>query len=285
MIPAAEIRRMAGALGVDPARVDLDYTLGWMLCGLWRQPKVAEGWIFKGGTCLRKCYFPGYRFSEDLDFTLTHPITMDAARSIVDSAAQWVHQASGIDFTSRQLRAEGLPEDRGEPGHKLWVYYRGSLPMGGNPRSIQVHLSQDEQLAEPPELRPVDHPYTDAGEIGKNEVRCYSLTEVLAEKLRAMCGQRRFAIARDLYDVHELIRKGTSLHSAIRIFPAKCRVKGLVLPSDLLDTFDDRMEDFRLEWGRNLMALLPATDHIPFEDAWATCRAAIEAVAEREAGS
>jgi predicted nucleotidyltransferase component of viral defense system len=27
--------------------------------------------IFKGGTCLRKCYFPNYRFSEDLDFTST----------------------------------------------------------------------------------------------------------------------------------------------------------------------------------------------------------------------
>ena len=24
-----------------------------------------------GGTCLRKCYFPDYRFSEDLDFTAT----------------------------------------------------------------------------------------------------------------------------------------------------------------------------------------------------------------------
>ncbi|MBW6474015.1 MAG: nucleotidyl transferase AbiEii/AbiGii toxin family protein [Anaerolineaceae bacterium] len=25
--------------------------------------------VFKGGTCLRKCYFPDYRFSENLDFT------------------------------------------------------------------------------------------------------------------------------------------------------------------------------------------------------------------------
>jgi len=28
-------------------------------------------WAFKGGTCLKKCYFETYRFSEDLDFTLT----------------------------------------------------------------------------------------------------------------------------------------------------------------------------------------------------------------------
>ncbi|WP_394346518.1 nucleotidyl transferase AbiEii/AbiGii toxin family protein [Sphingobacterium psychroaquaticum] len=25
--------------------------------------------FFKGGTCLSKCYFPNYRFSENLDFT------------------------------------------------------------------------------------------------------------------------------------------------------------------------------------------------------------------------
>jgi predicted nucleotidyltransferase component of viral defense system len=29
--------------------------------------------VFKGGTCLRKCYFHDYRFSEDLDFTSVNP--------------------------------------------------------------------------------------------------------------------------------------------------------------------------------------------------------------------
>jgi hypothetical protein len=35
MIPAAEIQRIAGAAGVEPTRVDLDYALAWILCGLW----------------------------------------------------------------------------------------------------------------------------------------------------------------------------------------------------------------------------------------------------------
>ena len=68
MISAAEIQRTAGALRVEPTRVDLDYALGWVLRGLIAQPEVTTRWIFKGGTCLRKCYFEGYRFSEDLDF-------------------------------------------------------------------------------------------------------------------------------------------------------------------------------------------------------------------------
>jgi predicted nucleotidyltransferase component of viral defense system len=32
--------------------------------------EVTQNFIFKGGTCLKKCYFEDYRFSEDLDFTL-----------------------------------------------------------------------------------------------------------------------------------------------------------------------------------------------------------------------
>lgn len=36
-------------------------------------PECRDNLIFKGGTCLRKCYFEDYRFSEDLDFTAINP--------------------------------------------------------------------------------------------------------------------------------------------------------------------------------------------------------------------
>ncbi len=68
MISEAEIRRFAGQWSTDPMIVDLDYVLGCFL-SQWYQDKQALKMRFKGGTCLRKCYFPNYRFSEDLDFT------------------------------------------------------------------------------------------------------------------------------------------------------------------------------------------------------------------------
>ena len=71
MITEAEIRRLAARWQVDPMIPDLDYALSWFLAGLSKTLKARSGLRFKGGTCLRKCYFPGYRFSEDLDlFTL-----------------------------------------------------------------------------------------------------------------------------------------------------------------------------------------------------------------------
>ena len=71
MIRDAEIRRVAGAAGVEPRIVELDYALGWALRGIAGNEYLSGRLVFKGGTCLRKCYFPDYRFSEALDFTAT----------------------------------------------------------------------------------------------------------------------------------------------------------------------------------------------------------------------
>ncbi len=71
MIDRAEILAVATDLSLTPEVVEKDYVLGWLLAGIYAQPSLAESWVFKGGTCLKKCYFETYRFSEDLDFTLT----------------------------------------------------------------------------------------------------------------------------------------------------------------------------------------------------------------------
>jgi predicted nucleotidyltransferase component of viral defense system len=47
-----------------------DYVLGWILAGINGHAGLAESWVFKGGTCLKKGYFETYRFPEDLDFSL-----------------------------------------------------------------------------------------------------------------------------------------------------------------------------------------------------------------------
>ena len=39
-------------------------------CGESGRIPLSKSWVFKGGTCLKKCYIETYRFSEDLDFTV-----------------------------------------------------------------------------------------------------------------------------------------------------------------------------------------------------------------------
>ncbi len=67
MILRKEIRDKAIEWSVLPDIVDKDFVLGHFLAGL--SDYFSDFLVFKGGTCLRKCWFPGYRFSEDLDFT------------------------------------------------------------------------------------------------------------------------------------------------------------------------------------------------------------------------
>jgi hypothetical protein len=38
-----------------------DYVLAWLLAA--RATLGPTGWVFKGRTALRRCYFPGYRYS------------------------------------------------------------------------------------------------------------------------------------------------------------------------------------------------------------------------------
>ena len=70
MIDRSEILALAGETGLTPQVVEKDYVLGWLLSGIAENAELANTWVFKGGTCLRKCYYETYRFSEDLDFTV-----------------------------------------------------------------------------------------------------------------------------------------------------------------------------------------------------------------------
>lgn len=73
MIDKREIIDTATALGLTPHVVEKDHVLGWLLWGIRDHRAVGDRWAFKGGTCLKKCFFETYRFSEDLDFTLDDP--------------------------------------------------------------------------------------------------------------------------------------------------------------------------------------------------------------------
>ncbi len=56
--------------------IEKDYIISWILIGL-SENSLKNNLIFKGGTCLKKCFFLDYRFSEDLDFTLDSEISIE----------------------------------------------------------------------------------------------------------------------------------------------------------------------------------------------------------------
>lgn len=52
------------AAGLPHYVVEKDYALGHLLAAIAGEPLLREELVFKGATCLRKAYFPDYRFSD-----------------------------------------------------------------------------------------------------------------------------------------------------------------------------------------------------------------------------
>ena len=76
MIPKAHLLALAKHYELLPTTVQKDYVIGWLLRAI-SEHEVLSKWLFKGGTCLKKCYFETYRFSQDLDFTI--PINLSVS--------------------------------------------------------------------------------------------------------------------------------------------------------------------------------------------------------------
>ena len=57
MISKREILDIAAKLNLNPHVVEKDYALGWALAGIFARADLSESWVFKGGTCLKKCHF------------------------------------------------------------------------------------------------------------------------------------------------------------------------------------------------------------------------------------
>jgi len=103
MIGQSEIKRIAATTGVALNVVEHDYALGCFLHMLASSEQVRSSWAFKGGTALAKCYFENYRFSEDLDFTITQSISLPEIASIVNASKARMQSEIGIATDVRDI--------------------------------------------------------------------------------------------------------------------------------------------------------------------------------------
>jgi predicted nucleotidyltransferase component of viral defense system len=163
---------------------------------------------------------------------------------------------------------EIVNDEYGRESYQARVYYRGPLRWGGPPRAIQLDVSRDEWLAFPPATRLLLHPYSDAARLAEPTIPCHALAEMLAEKLRAISGQRRFAISRDLYDIYRFAGMGIAMDSVRTALPAKFAAKGLSAAAISVECLAAQRELFQRDWDRRLAHLLPAGQLAPFNQVW-----------------
>jgi len=101
-----ELRRRARKTGFDLAALEKDYALTWLLNGIyWEDSKLRDILIFKGGTAIRKVYFPEWRLSEDLDFTIIQEVDPQDLKQSFEQVFLSVNRRSNIAYSFSSFTA------------------------------------------------------------------------------------------------------------------------------------------------------------------------------------
>lgn len=231
MIDKQEVLEFARLMNLLPQTVEKDYVLGWVLAGIENHSAIFPVWCFKGGTCLKKCYFETYRFSEDLDFTISVPEQLDNDFLIgaFSEIGQWIYENSGIEIPEDSIRFDIYQTANGKLAAQGKIGYIGPLRRRHSIPKLKLDLTTDELIVLEPVVTEVHHSYSDKPESGIH-ARCYPYEEVFAEKVRALAQRAR---PRDLYDVIFLFRNQhlvTEHALVISTLEEKCKYKEIKTP-------------------------------------------------------
>jgi len=204
MIPQRNLSLLSNRLArkggrrIPEAILERDYCLSWFLVGLSRTI-LRDILAFKGGTAIKKCYIPDYRFSEDLDFSLRKEFPFEHIRDQIEAAFKYTEQASGIRLNISRIDANTHLNT-----HTLFVGYEGPLPSVTG-KEVKVDITIRERLVFPIEPRQVLKAYEEYTDFPDDAViGVYTLHEISAEKIVAIFDQARNE-PRDLYDLWHLV--------------------------------------------------------------------------------
>jgi predicted nucleotidyltransferase component of viral defense system len=267
MITKTEIKDRVKEWGLREDIIEKDYVLSWLLFGIGKNDRLKEKWVFKGGTCLKKCYFETYRFSEDLDFTVIEggQETGKDLRPILIEIADWIYETSGVEIITNDIIYDEYLNSRNNPSLQVKIPYVGPRQMRGSLPKIKLDITSDEILAAKTEFKEISHPYPDNPE-EKNTIQAYSYPEVFAEKIRAFAQRLR---PRDLYDIILLFRNQNerTTPTIIRaILKKKCEFVNLAFPSFKDLEKSPLRAELISEWENMLSHQLPSLP--PIESFW-----------------
>ncbi len=266
MISKQDILERAREWQLRPEVVEKDYVLGWLLAAVALHEETSANWILKGGTCVKKCFFETYRFSEDLDFSLLPEAAYseDAIRVVLGELTGIASELSGIEFSADALAVRVRDDKLGRTTYEGKIGYRGPLAIPTWPR-VLFDITAHEPVVDEPVRRPILHPYPDGPLPDDALVSTYSSEELIAEKTRALFERSR---PRDVYDVIYILTNTNAdiqFAHAREVFIEKCVSKNLTVPTarDLIAVVNGDVE-LRSEWSNMLahqLSALPEVEH------------------------
>ncbi len=226
MLTKENIRNIATGINKPELMIEKDYVLEWLLYGIYHKDSPLKDLMaFKGGTSLRKVFYPkSWRFSDDLDFTLIPDADPDAVSAGFERVFEILHKETEITY-DHKIRVP-------KAGYAITAHVRFMGPLGAR-NKIKMDMSRRERLVDPMTRQMVT---TDYGDLGNFPILCYSFNETVSEKIR---GQMQRIKVRDYYDVWKLFSPddhGIDVRTVGRMTKQKCENNNQTYdPSQIFD--------------------------------------------------
>jgi len=256
MITPGEIQKIASRQSLRDTQIEKDYVIGWILGGVSKNEILKSALAFKGGTAIRKFYIKDYRFSEDLDFTYVKgKMDKEILKQEFESVLSRVNVESRIRLELRNDKMHNTGN------YNFYIGYAG--PLGGKieNKDIKVDICDSEKMCGATQKLAAYNEYSDLTD--KYELDCYSINDIISEKMRSLM-QR--TMPRDLYDLWFFFEKDNKdILDYVYDFQEKAGFKEIA-PNKFADTVIQKKEKYKSNWENNLTSQIKITPE--FETVW-----------------
>ena len=236
MIDYSQVQRLALKNNVSPEIIEKDYFIELVLFYFSKDSSLCENLVFRGGTALKKVYFPEYRFSEDLDFVIDNNKEINIYEEMIIQILQKISSDYPIKIDKRSI----FERDR----LQLFIIY-DIIPDIRGVKELKVDILQDYYIPKH-ERKGLLFSYPEFE--NKNSVlETYALESVICDKIGRILDVDDEP--RDLYDLWYLLKLDLDIKILKKEFKNKYGY-GIIIPNLLREIAKD---DYRQNWENRLI--------------------------------
>ncbi len=199
MIRFGAIEELSAEFGVSAETIEKDYCINWLLIAM-ALSKNNPGLVFYGGTALKMVYFPGYRFSEDIDFISRGVLKTGEIQNFMEGLYGIVKEKANIFFSTDTDTMESQ-----DARLQFFITYDGFSELSLTKR-VKVDFMFEAEFPQEPEFKKISCGYSDMKDISA-ELSVYALEMIAADKISTILSTTRVE-PRDLYDLWFLFKSG-----------------------------------------------------------------------------
>lgn len=236
MINYLQVQRLALKNNVSPEIIEKDYFIELVLFYFSKDSSLCENLVFRGGTALKKVYFPEYRFFEDLDFVIDNKKEINIYQEMIIQILQKISSDYPIKMDKRSMfKSDQL---------QLFITY-DIIPDIRGVKELKVDILQDYYIPKHERKRLL---FTYPEFKNKNSVlETYALESVVCDKIGRILDVDNEP--RDLYDLWYLLKLNLDINIIRKEFKNKYGYE-ILIPNLLREIVKD---DYRQNWENRLI--------------------------------